>query len=390
VDPLSRKRALAAAIVAAASATVLVPIGVTAYVEREIEARAAELRARAVLPELDPGVLWWTWRVAPRLAELDRWRAAQPGAEAHRRCLWAPELRAELAETLAPLDTYFAAIDGVLDPYILCGLEEPPEETPLPRQVVSRELTTLLCGKAVLAAAQPDGSTEAVRRLEQALSLLDLEDDGSLVALAFRARLVGVVLDAVRTVAASEAVDAAALQQALEPALARVAANDRCGRGLRTDFLRFADALEPGHCPRGCDLAAHPHSIGTWQTFLALGDYREAFDRAERPYFVPPAPNDAGGSVRGGLLDSTLLVEIHQRGRVAVARAGLALAAHRQETGDWPEALDELGPRFHGDAPRDPSSGQPLEYGRAGERVWVACAGDPADGSGLQRWEWAR
>jgi hypothetical protein len=386
---LSRKRALAASIVAIATAAVLVPIGVTAYIEREVDARAAELRARADLPEPEPGVLWWTRRVMPRLAELDRWRATLPGAETHALRRWAPEQRAELAETLAPLDTYFAAIDAILDPYILCGLEEPPEETPLPRRVVSRELPTLLCSKAVLAAARPDGSTEAVRRLEQALSLFDLEDDGSLVALGFRASFLATVLDAVRRVAASETVDATALQRALEPALARAADGDRCARGLRIDFLRFADALEPGHCPRGCDLAAHPHSIGLWQTLLALGDYREAFDRADRPHLDLRAPDDAEGSVRGKLLHSSLLTEIHQRAHVEVARAGLALLAHHGETGAWPQALGELAARFDGAAPRDPRTGRPLEYELTDERVWVAW-GDAADRSGLQRWEWTR
>lgn len=60
-----------------------------------------------------------------------------------------------------------------------------------------------------------------------------------------------------------------------------------------------------------------------------------------------------------------------------------ALERHRLQTGRFPEALDELGPRFPGGVPSDPMSGQPFRYRRLDNgwfQLWSVGANGRDDG----------
>jgi len=93
-----------------------------------------------------------------------------------------------------------------------------------------------------------------------------------------------------------------------------------------------------------------------------------------------------------------LLNGAHQnRRRLDLARVALALRAHRQESGDWPAALEELAPFFNGAVPVDPCTGLPFDYERAATQVRLHAPGpvagphaetDPA-AAGLH-WAWPR
>jgi hypothetical protein len=59
-----------------------------------------------------------------------------------------------------------------------------------------------------------------------------------------------------------------------------------------------------------------------------------------------------------------------------LARIGLALLEHRQETDTWPKSLDELAERMEKGVPLDPYTGTPFLYERDGKTVRLISAGD--------------
>jgi hypothetical protein len=399
MEAFRMKRALRASLVAAATAAVLIPIGVVGsrrHLERELAARVGELRTQSDLPEPDPRAQVWSRRVVPHLAGLDRWLTAQPAFDevAINPGRWALEQRPGLAETLAALDPYFSEIDAILadEPLESWSLGTSAGAAQAPSLATLRRQTNLLCGRAILAADRPGGSAEAIHRVEQALLLLDLGDDGSLIAHMIRQAMQGIVLMALRSLTTGGNVDAVALQRAIEPALARAADGDRCQQALRKDLLHFAGALEASANQRGLTVAVFPH-VDLWRGIQILDQHAAVLDVANWPYAELRALRDADrseGLDRWSEL-SLLILDIDENGRVEVARAGLALAAHRQENGTWPDGLEELDARFQGDAPRDPRTGLALEYLRSGEHVWIAYAEvEPYHLGDLHYWEWVR
>lgn len=70
---------------------------------------------------------------------------------------------------------------------------------------------------------------------------------------------------------------------------------------------------------------------------------------------------------------------------VEASRLTLALRLHREQHGEWPAALAELSPEVLRQPPRDPLTGNPFRYARAGTG-WRLSAGSQSDRTGRYDW----
>lgn len=367
--------------------------------EAEVRARIADLRREGLLGVGAPaavGVPADAREFARRLAAFDELLLSDGigslpvgsyRPELRDRMRWLGPLVAELEELLGGEACRAALARGVSLAAAADGARSPDVDA-------VRRWTNLLCSRALLDAEGGEDPL-AIARLGRAFDLAWLVDDGTATGYEVRWEAEWIATWTTRRVVLDDLLDVAELRRAIDPRLVRSVEDARlidCARYETELWLASAEeevTTEPAEVPGLAPDLARP--VRVEDAFERLDEY-ERIAEGGRPCEggFPPYRED------GPPVQQTLRrwhpteIQVHQ------ARVALALAEHRQETGEWPSDLTELAPRFGGTLPANACDARPVvlafEDGevRLGTplRRGAARAGEGEDEETLSLWVW--
>jgi hypothetical protein len=244
--------------------------------------------------------------------------------------MWEQVRRVELEIGLANLGSFFEQVDSLLsDPTCRAALDrDRTAGVEAPRLGLSRHRTNVLCAQALVDFDRPEGSSAAAKRLGQALDLIRLGDDGSLMGYLVSNVEEAIVLEAIQQILLCPHRDIDAIQQELEGRLSLMAREQRAESALLRDLAEFRARLRPGRnqgwgvsvCSLG-DLMEEARLANCWEESLRIVRASGAESREHVDKFLEKNGCDHGR----GLLDVAHLSHIC-RLRAELAQAALALA----------------------------------------------------------------
>ncbi len=341
------------------------------------------------------------------LQEAHRWLEVRSDS---RQELWSLEFEPERSDwTAEEMDGFHAALDS-LAPYF--ELVERIPSRPgwheecrwekggmfeLTQLHMVGELATLLEHRVRLDGVD-EGRTQ--RAAAAALLLFDIADrmaERFLIEYAVRTSLraggAGAVLS---RAAARRGFDAATFRSLVEPALAT--ALPPAGpppsvlAGERVSYLWWLERLVSGRWPEAAQSPSEEFGwlYGTWLCRpVLLADVRRGVSAFETAMATSAAtPEEAAKRWLATVADTNTSQWpsrpfhegiIHRAyaedaAEVRLTRVLMALLEERQQSGEWPQTLEELRPRFADGVPTDPYSGVDFGY-ECGTRLWVAVPG---------------
>ncbi len=225
-------------------------------------------------------------------------------------------------------------------------------------------------------AANPSAG-EAPSRLGLALDLARLTDNGVLVGSMRRAYLDDKVRVAAHLLLKHGSISPVELRAAIEPRLVRSATLAFAAQSIESEQLFFTEALSKF-------AGEEPICAGFSGDYAPLMDLAHALELAlvssrESPStylaYVQAQPPESNSNE---IFDSYLRSLHIQFAMSQMLRIELALAAHHEKEGTWPERLSELTPYFPDGVPLDPHTDSDFPYESQGDQMSL---GPPAAAS---------
>jgi hypothetical protein len=277
-------------------------------------------------------------------------------------------------------------------------LDEPTPRTKLTWLMM--ESQRVLLPAAHLHLDRPDGTEPAVRALILHLDVVDRVADRWSIRHVFRMRCYAATVRTLEELTHKPGFDAGGARILLRGRLEVIEDREPLRRALR--YERVAMLWLLSHPERMAAFSSGGETVGgfpatwignafVWRNAPRTLDLIEcALAVLDRPDHETSAAMVAMVSGKqtwidricalGGMWDialsMTLAARLQAVTETRLARIGLALLEHRQETGAWPESLAAIGERVDGAIPVDPYTGEAFLYERDDKTVRIISAGD--------------
>jgi hypothetical protein len=309
-----------------------------------------------------------------------------------------PGIRPTLGSRLSPLGPFYEEINALIlfpphqealirfEPVAhrstIHGCTEPIDSYATPSLARSGRWIDLLCAKAVAEASSPIGSEGAVRYLTQALDLVRLLDDGSLLGAGVSVALETQILRALHLIGLGPRLDPVLLRRELEPRLAHIGAKVRLWSALRAEISLRVEATE--------EILRNPGRDGedAWMAHLDTSRTRMA-ERALDVLYIQDELRNASTFCSRALqfgnnhpfqpiIDAAKAV--HEFETYAyLARMAVVMNEYRFVEGDWPRYLSDMREGFSGPMPNVVCRGLRSHYDRGFQEVSLSCFSRLAD-----------